>query len=175
MARRFSKRSLDSLKGVHPDLIRVIANALQTSPIDFTVIEGRRTRERQRELVAKGASRTMNSRHLYGLAVDLMPVVPKGEDPWDWKHYHVLGPAVKAAADMEGVPVTWGGDWTSFKDGPHFELPHALYPDGMHFAAVDPATVKPRGLPGQQPVVIAARKFLLTIPAEGAPSIEEVS
>lgn len=175
MTRRFSQRSLDSLKGVHPDLIRVIANALQTSPLDFTVIEGRRTRDRQRELVAKGASKTMNSRHLHGMAVDLMPVVPKGEDPWDWKFYDVLGPAVKSAAEMEGVPVTWGGDWASFRDGPHFELPHALYPDGMSFASVDPATVKPRGLPGQQPIAVAGRRFLLTIPETGAPTIEEVT
>jgi peptidoglycan L-alanyl-D-glutamate endopeptidase CwlK len=138
MTRKFSQRSLDSLKNVHPDLIRVIANALQSSPVDFTVIEGRRTVERQKQLVASGASRTMNSRHLHGLAVDLYP------GSWDWSVYNKLGPAVKAAAAQEGVSITWGGDWTTFKDGPHFELPHALYPDGMKFDAVDPATVTPR-------------------------------
>lgn len=144
MSRKFSQRSLDSLKGVHPDLVRVIANALQSSPLDFTVIEGLRSAARQKQLVAQGASKTMNSRHLHGLAVDLMPVVPKGSDPWSWSFFNVLGPAVKRAAAQEQVPITWGGDWTTFKDGPHFELPHALYPDGMKFTAVDPAAVRPR-------------------------------
>jgi len=73
MSRKWSKRSLDSLKGIHPDLRRVMDRALQESPIDFTVIEGLRTEARQRELVAKGASKTMNSRHITGHAVDLMP------------------------------------------------------------------------------------------------------
>src|SRR5690554_2927199 len=130
--RKFSQRSIVSMTGVHPDLIRVIAHALQTSPVDFTVIEGRRTSARQRELVNAGASKTMNSRHLHGLAVDLMPIDPKsGKGSFDWPLYHQLAPAVKNAAEAEGVPITWGGDWTTLKDGPHFELPHALYPDRM--------------------------------------------
>ena len=137
MTRKFSQRSIDSLRGVHPDLVRVIAHALHSSPLDFTVIEGRRTRERQASLVAQGLSRTKNSRHLYGLAVDLVPVVPKGADPWDWKFFDQLGPAVKAAAARLAIPVTWGGDW-KWRDGPHFELPHALYPDGMIIGAADP-------------------------------------
>ncbi len=144
MTRRFSQRSLDSLKGVHPDLVRVIANALQSSPVDFTVIEGLRTKERQAQLVAQGASRTMNSRHLHGLAVDLYP------GSWDWAVFNKLGPAVERAAEQEQVPITWGGRWTTFKDGPHFELPHALYPDGTKFTALDPAKVVPRY--GAEPV-----------------------
>lgn len=142
MTWKFSKRSLDNLRGVHPDLIRVVTRALSLSPLDFTVIEGLRTRERQQELVRQGASRTMNSRHLHGFAVDLLPINPvtkKGE--FDWPLYHRLGPAVKKAAEAEGVPITWGGDWTKFPDGPHFELPHTFYPDGMKFVAVDPASV----------------------------------
>ncbi|MGL5735297.1 MAG: M15 family metallopeptidase, partial [Beijerinckiaceae bacterium] len=71
--RKWSKRSLDNLAGIHPDLRRVMDRALHESPIDFTVIEGLRTVERQKELVAKGASKTMNSRHITGHAVDLMP------------------------------------------------------------------------------------------------------
>ena len=142
MARKFSQRSLDNLLNVHPDLIRVVAAALAASPVDFSVIEGRRTRERQAQLVKSGASRTMNSRHLHGLAVDLLPIDPKtGKGAFDWTLYHQLGPAMKRAAADLGIPITWGGDWTTFKDGPHFELPHALYPDGMKFKSMEPANI----------------------------------
>ena len=125
--RKYSKRSLDSLKGIHPDLRRVLDRALQESPLDFTVIEGLRTTDRQRQLVASGASRTMNSRHITGHAVDLLPIGPSGP-AFDWPLYYKLGPAVKAAAAAEGVSLVWGGDWRSFKDGPHFELDRKVYP-----------------------------------------------
>lgn len=142
MTRKLSERSKANLRGVHPDLIRVVLTALQTSPLDFTVIEGVRTLERQKELKASGASRTLNSRHLHGLAVDLLPIDPNtGKGAFDWKLYRVLGPAVKDAAARRNVPLTWGGDWTTFPDGPHFELPHALYPDKMKFDIVDPETL----------------------------------
>lgn len=125
--RKYSNRSLRSLNGVHPDLRRVLDRALQESPLDFIVIEGLRTKERQAQLVAAGASRTMNSRHITGHAVDLLPIGPGGPR-FDWPLYHRLGPAVKAAAEAEGVPLVWGGDWKSFKDGPHFELDRKAYP-----------------------------------------------
>lgn len=130
MSRRYSARSLKNLNGIHPDLRRVIDRALQDSPIDFVVIEGLRTRERQKQLVASGASRTMNSRHLTGHAVDLVPIGPNGTAAFDWPLYHILGPAVEAAAQAEGVALTWGGRWVSFKDGPHFELDRKVYPEG---------------------------------------------
>lgn len=125
--RKYSQRSLNNLRGIHPDLRRVIDRALQDSPLDFVVIEGLRTRERQEKLVASGASKTMNSRHLTGHAVDLMPIGPNGP-AFDWPLYDKLGPAVKAAAQAEGVELDWGGDWTSFRDGPHFELDRKAYP-----------------------------------------------
>ena len=126
--RAYSQRSLTSLNGVHPDLRRVIDRALQDSPLDFAVIEGLRTRKRQEQLVASGASQTMNSRHLTGHAVDLLPLDPTtGKGEFAWPLYDQLGPAVKTAAKKEGVPVIWGGDWTSFKDGPHFELDRRVY------------------------------------------------
>jgi peptidoglycan L-alanyl-D-glutamate endopeptidase CwlK len=125
--RSYSKRSLKNLKGIHPDLRRVIDRALQDSPLDFIVIEGLRTMQRQRELVASGASKTMNSRHLTGHAVDLLPIGRNGA-AFDWPLYDKLGPAVKAAADAEGVEITWGGDWTKFRDGPHFQLSWDIYP-----------------------------------------------
>lgn len=128
MARKFSQRSLNNLKGVHPDLRRVMDRALQDSPLDFVVIEGLRTEERQRQLVASGASKTLNSRHITGHAVDIVPIGPNGKAAFDWPLYHKLGPAVEAAAKKEGVNITWGGRWSTFRDGPHFELDRKEYP-----------------------------------------------
>jgi peptidoglycan L-alanyl-D-glutamate endopeptidase CwlK len=85
-----------------------------------------RTVERQRQLVAAGASQTMNSRHLTGHAVDLAALVAGGVR-WDWPLYTALGAAVKRAAVEEQVAITWGGDW-KMRDGPHFELEWARYP-----------------------------------------------
>jgi peptidoglycan L-alanyl-D-glutamate endopeptidase CwlK len=126
--RTFSARSLKNLNGIHPDLRRVMDRALRESPLDFIVIEGLRTEDRQRQLVAQGASRTMNSRHITGHAVDLLPIGPNGRAAFDWPLYDRLAPAVKAAAEAEGVKLVWGGDWKSFRDGPHFELERNAYP-----------------------------------------------
>jgi peptidoglycan L-alanyl-D-glutamate endopeptidase CwlK len=138
--RKYSSRSLSSLNGVHPDLRRVIDRALQSSPLDFAVIEGLRTKARQEQLVASGASTTMNSRHLTGHAVDLLPIDPTtGKGEFAWPLYDKLGPAVKAAAKKEGVPLIWGGDWTSFKDGPHFELDRRVYNEAKWTTTEQPA------------------------------------
>lgn len=137
--RKYSQRSLNNLRGIHPDLRRVIDRALQDSPLDFVVIEGLRSEERQRQLVASGASRTMNSRHLTGHAVDLMPIGPNGP-AFDWPLYDRLGPAVKEAAEKEGVALDWGGDWKSFRDGPHFELDRSSYPQTDWMTGDDPPT-----------------------------------
>lgn len=120
-------RSLKRLEGVHPDLVRVVKRAITLTPVDFTVLEGRRTLDRQKQLVAAGASKTMNSRHLTGHAVDLGAYVA-GSVRWDWPLYYKLAEAVKEAARLEGVPIEWGGDWKSFKDGPHWQLPWKEYP-----------------------------------------------
>ena len=115
-------RSLARLEGVHPDLVRVVRKAAAMSDMDFTVLEGLRTVERQKQLMANGATKTMNSRHLTGHAVDLAPVID-GKVSWDWPLYHRLAKTVKAAAAAEKVHIQWGGDWRTFKDGPHWELP----------------------------------------------------
>jgi peptidoglycan L-alanyl-D-glutamate endopeptidase CwlK len=134
---------LTSLSGVHPDLRRVIDRGLQDSPLDFAVIEGLRTKKRQEQLVASGASQTMNSRHLTGHAVDLLPIDPAtGKGEFAWPLYDQLGPAVKTAAKKEGVPIIWGGDWKSFKDGPHFELDRRVYGEGEWTATEAPARVR---------------------------------
>jgi peptidoglycan L-alanyl-D-glutamate endopeptidase CwlK len=113
---------------VHPDLVRVVKRAISISDIDFTVIEGLRTPTRQKELFAKGATKTMRSRHIHGFAVDIAPYVA-GSIRWDWPLFDKIEEAMKKAAKLENVQITWGGDWKSFKDGPHWELPHAKYPD----------------------------------------------
>ena len=128
MTRKYSPRSMNSLKGIHPDLRRVIDRALRDSPLDFVVIEGLRGVDRQRQLVADGFSKTMNSRHITGHAVDLMPIGPNGKGSFAWSLYDALGPAVEAAAIKELVKITWGGRWKSFRDGPHFELHRTTYP-----------------------------------------------
>ena len=127
MGYEFGARSLARLNGVHPDLVKVMKRAIACSTIDFTVLEGRRTLARQKQLMAAGATRTMNSRHLTGHAVDIAPLV-KGQVRWDWPLYHQLAAIVKKAAEDLGIPIQWGGDWRSFKDGPHWELPWRQYP-----------------------------------------------
>lgn len=124
---RLSERSNDRLAGVHPDLIRVVRRAIRLTAVDFGVTEGRRSKDRQRRLVASGASQTMNSRHLTGHAVDLVAYLD-GTVSWDWPLYYRIADAMKEAARLEGVPLEWGGDWTSFKDGPHFQLSWKEYP-----------------------------------------------
>ena len=127
MSFALSARSLQRLNGVHPDLVKVVARAIEISPVDFVVLEGLRTVARQKQLVASGASTTMNSRHITGHAVDLGAYVA-GQVRWDWPLYHQIAKAVKQAAIDVGVTVEWGGDWKSFKDGPHWQLPHRGYP-----------------------------------------------
>jgi len=140
------------LAGVHPDLVRVVRRAAEGG-VAFRVEEGLRTVKRQQQLVASGASQTMNSRHITGHAVDLLPLVD-GQHTWDWQYYFPLADAFRAATIAEKVPVIWGGAWgllmtdyatakagqdryaarvraqgqKPFLDGPHFELARAFYP-----------------------------------------------
>ena len=136
---KLSANDESKLKGVHPRLVAVIRRAAATSPVRFRVLEGLRTIERQRDLVKAGASKTMNSRHLTGHAVDIAPLDAAGNVSWDWPLYHKLAPVVKAAAKAEGVPIEWGGDWKSFKDGPHWQLPFKQFPKALRLAEVDDA------------------------------------
>lgn len=122
-----SQRSRQKLVGVHPDLIRVVERAITITPVDFVVTEGLRSVARQKQLVAAGASQTMRSRHITGHAVDLAALVGK-QVRWDWPLYAQLATAMKQAAKDVGVPIEWGGDWKSLKDGPHFQLPTTSYP-----------------------------------------------
>ncbi len=124
----FSRRSEENLDGVHPDLTNVMRRAIELSEIDFMITEGMRTMQRQEALLRDGKSKTLRSRHLTGHAVDVAACVDE-KVSWDWQHYDVIARAVKQAGAELGIPVEWGGDWKSFKDGPHFQLPWALYPE----------------------------------------------
>lgn len=149
MAYKLSKRSLARLEGVDDRLVRVVKTAITISNVDFGVIQGLRTIEEQRELVAKGASQTMKSKHLEGLAVDLMAYVGS-RGSWEMSLYDDIADAMKLAAIEEGVPIRWGAAWQisdirewdgtmqdamdnyidlrrsqgrrPFIDGPHFEI-----------------------------------------------------
>lgn len=154
----FGKTSEAKLVGVHADLVRVVRCALSLSEVDFSVIEGLRSLDTQRKLVASGASQSLDGRHLTGHAVDLAPFVA-GSIRWDWPPVFKIADAMLRAARMEGVPIRWGGAWdrdsTSpdmmagadvlleaycqrqrargrkpFTDGIHFELPVRFYPKG---------------------------------------------
>ena len=127
MTYKLGPTSLLRLQDVHQDLVKVVERAIQLTEVDFTVLEGLRTKERQAELLKAGATTTMNSRHLTGHAVDLGALVG-GKVRWDWPLYYKIAEAVKAAAKELEVPIEWGGDWKKFKDGPHWQLPHKEYP-----------------------------------------------
>jgi peptidoglycan L-alanyl-D-glutamate endopeptidase CwlK len=119
-------RSEKNLRGVNANLVAVVRRAAELvqerdDGLGFIVTEGMRTEKRQAELVKAGASRTMNSRHLIGQAVDLAATV-RGAVRWDWPLYGALAVAMKAAAAELGVAITWGGDWRTFRDGPHFQI-----------------------------------------------------
>ena len=124
-------RSMLKLAGVHPDLVMVIVRAAETTSQPFIVTDGLRTKERQIELVREGKSRTLNSRHLHGLAVDVAVLLPSGGVTWAFNEYRFLAMTVKAAAVELGIPIAWGGEafGPGFRDGPHFELERRFYPD----------------------------------------------
>ena len=124
---RLGTRSRARLIDVHPDLVRVVERAIQITPVDFTVLEGRRTPDRQAQLVTAGASQTMNSRHLTGHAVDLGAWID-GEVRWDWPLYYKIADAMKKAAHELDVKIVCGVDWKKFPDGPHHELNRQFYP-----------------------------------------------
>ena len=125
MSYKLGTRSLQNLSGVHPDLVAVVKLAIKITEQDFTVIEGIRNINRQRQLLKAGKSTTMNSRHITGHAVDMVPW------PVDWndlKRFEVMSEAMKQAAEELDIPIVWGGDWKRFYDGPHFELDRKAYP-----------------------------------------------
>lgn len=127
MTFRFGLRSQANLIGVHKDLQEVAYLALMLSPIDFAITDGVRSRAEQLELFETNKTKTMHSRHLTGHAIDIVALVD-GKVTWGWKHYEDIATAFKAAAARLNIDLEWGGDWVSFKDGPHFQLAYKSYP-----------------------------------------------
>lgn len=154
MTYRFGTTSRQELVGVHPLLVAVVERALVLSVVDFAVHDGKRTEEEQREYVRTGVSHTLDSRHLTGHAVDLVPYV-NGKLRWEWPPIYRIADAMRAAARELKCPLVWGAAWDInfvdavaepqaisnayvarqkakgkrvFLDGPHYELPRNLYP-----------------------------------------------
>jgi len=149
MSFKLSQRSLDKLEGVHPDMVKCVKSAIEWTTVDFGVICGMRTEAEQRELVDKGASQTMASKHLEGLAVDLMAYCGSRAS-WELNLYDDIADAMAKAAKTHNVAIKWGAAWSigdiaqwnsgmegamnsyidlrrsegkrPFIDGPHFEL-----------------------------------------------------
>ena len=111
MAFKLSSRSLGRLDGVDEKLSNVVKRAIGYSTVDFGVIQGLRSVEEQKELVARGLSKTMKSKHLEGRAVDLMAYL-NGRACWEINVYDEIADAMKQAAIDEDVHIRWGAAWT---------------------------------------------------------------
>ena len=127
-----TKRDVERIKECHPDIQKVFLKYARITKQPFVVIDGARTIEEQKRNVARGASKTMRSRHIPGAngfshAIDIAPLV-NGKISWDWDYYYPMAEDIKSVAKELGIPLEWGGDWRSFKDGPHWQLPWATYP-----------------------------------------------
>jgi peptidoglycan LD-endopeptidase CwlK len=125
-------RDRQRMAGVHSDLVRLV-EAASNAGVKFTVIEGVRTLDRQKKLFAERKTQTMRSRHLTGHAIDIAPLADTDGDgdtepSWYWPDYYAMAPKIKAIAGEIGVRVEWGGDWTTFKDGPHWQIPWSAAP-----------------------------------------------
>ena len=111
MAYKLSTKSQERLIGVEPELKEIVYEAIKVTKIDFGVIEGLRTEEKQKQLVESGASQTMKSKHLEGRAVDLMAYIG-GRGSWELSVYDEIADAMKEAAIKVDVAVRWGAAWT---------------------------------------------------------------
>ena len=109
---KLSQRSFQRLAGVDAALQETVKLAIQKTKIDFGVICGMRSIETQKELVAKGASKTMKSKHLEGKAVDLMAYID-GRASWELKLYDDIADAMKEASKETEVDLRWGACWTT--------------------------------------------------------------
>ena len=111
--------------GVHGDVVHVLNYAIEHTPIDFTIVEGLRTFDRQKELYAAGGTKTYKSRHLTGHAVDIAPWVG-GEVRWDWPLFFRLAEVLADASRQTGIPLVWGGAWVRLDEVRHDVLPEDL-------------------------------------------------
>lgn len=145
----FGKASLEKLKGVHPDLVKVIKEAIKESPADFSIVYGVRSSAEQQRLYALGRSvinpdgkskkkplgnivtqkngTTNKSNHQvkstgYGHAIDVVPYI-NGKIDWSaTNEFKIIAAHIMATAKCMGVNIVWGGLWRTMPDMPHFEL-----------------------------------------------------
>lgn len=170
--RTWDKRSLEVLSEIHGDLRRVLEHAKQISPVDFEAIEGLRATSRQVEMVRTGKSKTMNSRHLTGHAVDCMPRDPKtgklvnGDTPYEISLFVKMGEAIKRAAQELGVDIGWGKDLWDW-DYYHFQLRWRSYPIGGPETAPRPENSKT--------VKAASSAAVITAVSSAAPVISSLA
>jgi peptidoglycan L-alanyl-D-glutamate endopeptidase CwlK len=122
---KYGAKSKKELSSAHEDLQEIFNEAIKY--MDLTIIEGKRSKERQAELYEQGATKTLDGKHCEGLAVDVAPY------PIDWENrenFIYMGGFIMGIAKMMNIPLRWGGDWNSnndlsdnnFDDLVHFEL-----------------------------------------------------
>lgn len=110
----------ERMYGVRPELVAIVLGAGQTT--HFAVTAGLRTKAEQIQMVATGKSQTLDSKHLVGEAVDLAVCDAHGTVTWEFDAYRALAKVMYTVAQQHGVRIKWGGEWSTLRDGPHFEL-----------------------------------------------------
>lgn len=169
-------RSLSKLEGVHPDLLHVVREAANRTK--FRVTEGLRDKERQAELVRSGKSKTMNSRHLTGHAIDFIAIGDDGVATYDMEDMTRVAGVIREVAKEQGVPIQWGaaakygGDFKTFNDSPHLQLPWKQYPAigvSTTTRVVEAASKPPAAVSGGVAVGAGAVAAVPSLPALPAP------
>ena len=105
------------MDGVKPELIKVVERAMVLSSVRFRVTEGLRSLERQQQLFDARKSKTMNSRHLTGDAVDVVALKGRGQVSWLLEDYYPIAKAFATASKELGIPIRWGGCWQALHQG----------------------------------------------------------
>jgi peptidoglycan L-alanyl-D-glutamate endopeptidase CwlK len=147
-------KSSGKLGSVKQELQLVVNKSTKLYDGKFAVYDALRTLAKQKSLVASGASKTMDSRHLTGHAVDIVPIID-GQLKWDWPELYKIAECIREAAIECKYQVRWGGCWDlvlnstnipakllvkqysdrcyakgekPFLDGAHFELYRGQFP-----------------------------------------------
>ena len=133
MTFKFGKSSEEKLSTVKNDLANVARKALELSSIDFGITEGKRSEQKQKQLVAEGASKTMKSKHLTGYAIDIV-CYAEGKITWELKYYEIVADAFALACKELDVNLRWGGSW----EVNNFKLdPNNKFIDAVHFELIE--------------------------------------
>jgi peptidoglycan LD-endopeptidase CwlK len=170
------ERSEKHLLGVHPDLVRVMRAASERTK--FRITEGLRDRERQAELVRSGKSKTQNSRHLTGHAIDLIAIGEDGIATYDMEDMARVAGVIREVAKEMDIPIQWGaaakygGDFKTFNDSPHWQLPWKQYPAigvSTTTRVVEAASKPPAAVSGGVAVGAGAVATVPSLPSLPAP------